>query len=64
MFYTSKAAGGESRPILSDNGREFCVRPDQRPCELFLQLDRVEHRTTKVRKPCLKGYIQRAAAEA
>ncbi len=25
--------------ILSDNGREFCGRPDRHPYELFLQLE-------------------------
>jgi len=37
--------------ILSDNGREFCGRPDNHPYELFLQLEEIEHRTTKVRRP-------------
>jgi transposase InsO family protein len=31
--------------ILSDNGREFCRRPDRHPYELFLQLEGIEHRT-------------------
>lgn len=37
--------------ILSDNGREFCGRPDKHPYELFLQLEGIEHRTTRVRRP-------------
>ena len=38
--------------ILSDNGREYCGRPDKHPYELFLQLEEIEHRTTKVgRRP-------------
>ena len=37
--------------VLSDNGREFCGRPDQHPYELFLQLEDIEHRTTKVKRP-------------
>ena len=32
--------------VLSDNGREFCGRPDHHPYELFLQLGDIEHRTT------------------
>lgn len=36
------------RTILSDNGREYCGRPDRHPYELFLQLEEIEHRTTKV----------------
>lgn len=45
--------------ILSDNGREFCGRPDHHPYELFLQLEDIEHRTTKVRRPQSNGFIER-----
>jgi transposase InsO family protein len=45
--------------VLSDNGREFCGRPDQHPYELFLQLEDIEHRTTKVRRPQSNGFIER-----
>ena len=45
--------------ILSDNGREFCGRPDQHPYELFLQLEGIEHRTTRVRRPQSNGFIER-----
>lgn len=45
--------------ILSDNGREFCVRPDHHPYELFLQLEGIEHRTIKVRRPQSNGFIER-----
>lgn len=45
--------------ILSDNGREFCGRPDKHPYELFLQLEDIEHRTTKVRRPQSNGFIER-----
>jgi hypothetical protein len=37
--------------ILSDNGREFCGRSDHHLYELFLQLEGIEYRTTKVRRP-------------
>ena len=37
--------------VFSDNGREFCGRPDQHPYELFLQLEDIEHRTTRVKRP-------------
>jgi len=47
------------RTVLSDNGREFCGRPDRHPYELFLQLEGVEHRTTKVRRPQSNGFIER-----
>ncbi len=45
--------------ILSDNGREFCGRPDQHPYELFLQLEEIEHRTTQVRRPQSNGFVER-----
>jgi len=45
--------------ILSDNGREFCGRKDRHPYELFLQLEEIEHRTTKVRRPQSNGFIER-----
>lgn len=45
--------------VLSDNGREFCGRKDQHPYELFLQLEGIEHRTTRVRRPQSNGYVER-----
>lgn len=45
--------------VLSDNGREFCGRKDQHPYELFLQLEEIEHRTTKVRRPQSNGFVER-----
>jgi transposase InsO family protein len=45
--------------ILSDNGREFCGRPDQHPYELFLQLEGIEHKTTRVRRPQSNGIAER-----
>jgi len=45
--------------ILSDNGREFCGRPDRHPYELFLQLEGIEHRKTKVRRPQSNGFVER-----
>ena len=45
--------------VLSDNGREYCGRPDQHPFELFLQLEEIEHRTTKVRRPQSNGFVER-----
>jgi transposase InsO family protein len=47
------------RTVLSDNGREFCGRPDRHPYELFLQLEDIEHRTTQVRRPQSNGFIER-----
>jgi transposase InsO family protein len=47
------------KTILSDNGREFCGRQDRHPYELFLQLEDIEHRTTKVRRPQSNGFVER-----
>jgi transposase InsO family protein len=45
--------------VLSDNGREFCGRPDRHPYELFLQLEGIEHRTTRVKRPQSNGFVER-----
>ncbi len=45
--------------VLSDNGREYCGRPDRHPYELFLQLEGIEHRTTRVRRPQSNGFVER-----
>lgn len=45
--------------VLSDNGREFCGRPDQHPYELFLQLEEIDHRTTRVKRPQSNGIVER-----
>lgn len=45
--------------VLSDNGREFCGRPDRHPYELFLQLEDIEHRTTRVARPQSNGFVER-----
>lgn len=45
--------------ILSDNGREYCGREDRHPYELFLQLEDIEHRKTKVRRPQSNGFVER-----
>ena len=50
---------GQVDTILSDNGREFCGREDRHPYELFLQLEGIEHRKTKVRRPQSNGFVER-----
>jgi len=45
--------------VLSDNGREFCGRPDRHPYELFLQLEEIAHRTTRVKRPQSNGIVER-----
>lgn len=56
---TFEAHNARITTVLSDNGREFCGRPDKHPYELFLQLEEIEHRTTKVRRPQSNGYVER-----
>lgn len=56
-FFDSHNAKIET--ILSDNGREYCGRPDRHPYELFLQLEEIEHRTTRVRRPQSNGFVER-----
>ena len=53
------AAGTRIDTVLSDNGREFCGRPDWHPYELFLQLEGIEHRTTRVKRPQSNGTVER-----
>jgi hypothetical protein len=45
--------------VLSDNGREYCGRPDQHPYELFLRLEEIEHRTIRVKRPQSSGIVER-----
>ncbi|HOT47115.1 MAG TPA: IS481 family transposase [Spirochaetota bacterium] len=45
--------------VLTDNGRGYCGRPEKHPFELFLQLEDIEHRATKVRRPQSNGYVGR-----
>lgn len=54
-----EAHGAAIQTVLSDNGREFCGRADSYPYELFLQLEGIDHRTTKVRRPQSNGFIER-----
>jgi transposase InsO family protein len=44
--------------VLTDNGREFCGT-DRHPFELYLALNDIEHRRTKVRHPQTNGFIER-----
>ena len=56
---TFEAAKAKIDVVLSDNGREFCGRPDRHPYELFLQLEDIKHRTTKVKRPQSNGIVER-----
>lgn len=44
--------------ILTDNGREFCGT-DNHAYELYLALNDIEHRRTKVRSPQTNGFVER-----
>lgn len=44
--------------VLTDNGREFCGR-ETHPNELYLDLNDVAHRRTKVRTPKTNGFVER-----
>jgi transposase InsO family protein len=54
-----EAHGAKIEVVLSDNGREFCGRPDRHPYELFLQLEEIAHRTTRVKRPQSNGIVER-----
>jgi transposase InsO family protein len=45
--------------ILTDNGREYCGRQLHHPFELFLAINQIVHRTTKVRSPETNGFCER-----
>lgn len=44
--------------VLTDNGREFCGT-DTHPYDLYLALNDIEHRHTKVRRPQTNGFVER-----
>lgn len=44
--------------ILTDNGREYCGK-EHHPYELYLALNDIEHRTTKVNSPRTNGFVER-----
>ena len=45
--------------VLTDNGREFCGKPESHPYELLLSVEGIKHRTTKVRSPRTNGFVER-----
>ena len=56
-FYQEKGLKVEA--VLTDNGREFCGREDRHPYELYLALNEIEHRRTRVRRPFTNGFVER-----
>ncbi len=55
-FYQERDLGVEA--ILTDNGREFCGKGSH-PYELYLELNEIEHRRTRVRRPRTNGFVER-----
>ena len=55
-FYASKNL--EITAILTDNGREFCGT-ENHPYEIYLALNDIEHRKTKIRSPQTNGFVER-----
>jgi transposase InsO family protein len=51
----ARPAGGA---VLTDNGREFCGT-ETHPYELYLALNEIEHRKTRVRTPRTNGFVER-----
>lgn len=47
-----------AQAILTDNGREFCGTTNH-AYELYLALDDIEHRRTRVRSPQTNGFVER-----
>jgi transposase InsO family protein len=56
-FYAAR--GVPIGAVLTDNGREFCGKPESHPFELLLALEGIEHRTTRVRSPQTNGFVER-----
>ena len=56
-FYESHGLRVEH--VLTDNGREFCGRPMIHPYQIFLELNDIVHRRTKVATPRTNGFVER-----
>jgi transposase InsO family protein len=56
-FYEEKGIAVEN--ILTDNGREYCGRALRHPFELYLAINEIEHRNTKVQSPQTNGFCER-----
>jgi transposase InsO family protein len=54
-----EAKGAKVETVLSDSGREICGRMEQHPYELLLQLEEIEHRTARVKRPQSNGVVER-----
>lgn len=56
-FY--EAQGLTVEHVLTDNGREYCGRPMIHPYQIFLELNEIGHRRTKVARPRTNGFVER-----
>jgi transposase InsO family protein len=50
--------GIKVKAMLTDNGTEYCGT-DSHPYELYLALNEIEHRRTKVKSPRTNGFVER-----
>ena len=55
-FYSERGLRIEN--VLTDNGREFCGG-EGHPYRIYLALNEVEHRTSKVGRPQTNGFVER-----
>jgi transposase InsO family protein len=55
-FYSEK--GLEVENVLTDNGKEFCGG-EGHPYRIYLQLNDIEHRNSKVGRPQTNGFVER-----
>jgi len=55
-FYSEKDLEVEN--VLTDNGKEFCGS-EGHPYRIYLELNEIGHRTTKVRHPQTNGFVER-----
>jgi transposase InsO family protein len=55
-FYKARKLGVKA--VLTDNGREFCGT-DTHPYEMYLELNGIDHRRTRIRTPRTNGFVER-----
>ena len=53
-----EAWGLEVKAVLTDNGREYCGK-DSHPFELYLALNDITHKKTRVNRPQTNGFVER-----
>jgi len=56
-FFTRE--GISINAVLTDNGKEYKGKPENHPYELFLALNDISHRFTKVGTPRTNGFVER-----